>query len=89
MFPSVPGMDEVFGNIRQRGDRMKRAESRKCGCQKHSVLLEKLPGNGGGLHCSRRHGTKGSARRETGGINMENPHYMCVASSLCEWVLSC
>lgn len=28
MFPSVPGMDEVFGSIKNRGDRMKRAESR-------------------------------------------------------------
>lgn len=67
-------MDEAFGNIENRGDRMKRAESVKCGCQKHSVLLEKQPGNGGGLHCSRRHGTKGSACTATVGINTENPH---------------
>lgn len=70
-------MDEVFGNMENRGDRMKRAESKKCGCQKHSVLLEKLPGNGGGLCCSRRHGTpfseKGSGGTETVAINTENP----------------
>lgn len=71
-------MDEVFGNIENRGDRMKRAESRKCECQKHSVLLEKLPGNRGGLHCGQRHRMKGSARTETVGINPENPHpYVC------------
>lgn len=67
-------MDEVFGNMENRGDRMKRAESKKCGCQKHSVLLEKLPGNRGRLCCSRRHWAKGSACLETVGITMENPH---------------
>lgn len=73
----MPRMDEVFGNMENRGDGMKRAESKKCGCQKHSVLLEKLPGNGGGLCCSRTHGTlfseKGSGGAEAVGINTENP----------------
>lgn len=81
--PSVLEVDEVFGNILNRGGGMERVESKKC--QRHSVLFEMLAGsrdqpNFNWRHCWKTRGMKGLVHTKVEGI--KNEHFRVLALSL-------
>lgn len=86
LFPPCLKWMRYLATFKTEGAEWKELTAKSVECQRHSVLLEILPGNRDQLnfswkHCWKTHGTKGSACRKVGGVKNEN-------SRACAWLSS-